>query len=530
MMAKRKILASFIILSSLFLFAGCHGSKGLATYETPEEFDTSRNFEITFWAKNDTNKAQTLVYQKAADDFHKAYPNVTVNIRLYTDYSKIYNDVITNISTNTTPNVCITYPDHIATYMTGENTVVALDDLMDDEKYGLGGFEVAFDGPARNEVIGKFLDECRIGEHYYALPYMRSTEALYINKDLVNKLGYEIPDEVTWDFVWEVSEAAMEKNADRTFKVNGQNVMIPFIYKSTDNMMITYLKQMNAGYSDAAGNIKIFNDTTKDLLYTVSKHVKSGAFSTFKISSYPGNFLNAGQCIFAIDSTAGASWMGSDAPLSDIPDESKVSFETVVTAIPQTGTGDPVMISQGPSVCIFNKEDSQEVLASWLFAQFLLTNDIQTGYAKTEGYVPVTTKARESEEYVDYLSRRGEDNDLYYSVKIDATNLLLSSTDNTFITPVFNGSASLRDAAGQLIESTAKSTRRKETIDEAYMNKLFSDITALYRLDSISTNAGAKADLGPLPKTSVILLSTLAGVWIVIIGIYAIKLVKTNKN
>lgn len=56
-----------------------------------------------------------------------------MNLNLYTDYGKIYNDVITNISTNTTPNVCITYPDHIATYLTGQNTVVPLDNLFADE-------------------------------------------------------------------------------------------------------------------------------------------------------------------------------------------------------------------------------------------------------------------------------------------------------------------------------------------------------------------------------------------------------------
>lgn len=122
----------------------------------PEEFDTSRNYEITFWAKNDTNKTQTEIYKKAIADFEALYPNITVNLNLYTDYGKIYNDVITNISTNTTPNVCITYPDHIATYLTGQNTVVPLDDLFADEKYGLGGTELAYDGPAREEVIPQF--------------------------------------------------------------------------------------------------------------------------------------------------------------------------------------------------------------------------------------------------------------------------------------------------------------------------------------------------------------------------------------
>ena len=84
------------------------------------------------------------------------------------------------------------------------------------------------------------------------------------------------------------------------FLVNGQKVMIPFIYKSTDNMMIQMLKQKNAGYSTAAGDIQIFNDTTKELLYEIAEHVKLGSFSTFKISSYPANFLNAGQCIFLL--------------------------------------------------------------------------------------------------------------------------------------------------------------------------------------------------------------------------------------
>ena len=88
----------------------------------------ARNYEITFWAKNDTNKTQTEIYKKAIEDFEELYPNITVNLRLYTDYGKIYNDVITNIATDTTPNVCITYPDHIATYLTGNNVVVPLDD------------------------------------------------------------------------------------------------------------------------------------------------------------------------------------------------------------------------------------------------------------------------------------------------------------------------------------------------------------------------------------------------------------------
>ena len=533
----RKLVAKGLILATmtgcLAGFAGCHGAKENLAFEMPEEFDTTKKHEITFWAKNDTNRTQVDIYEKAIADFEALYPNVKVNIRLYTDYGRIYNDVITNIATNTTPNVCITYPDHIATYLTGENQVVPMDALFFDKEYGLGGTEVKFDAPTQEEIIPKFLEECAFNGHYYAVPYMRSSECCYVNKTFVERLGYTLPEKLTWDFVWEVSEAAMQMERDDTFKVNRQKVMVPFIYKSTDNMMISMLKQRGAGYSTDAGAIEIFNDTTKELLYTVAEHGKTRAFSTFKISSYPANFLNAGQCIFAIDSTAGATWMGTDAPLCDIAEEKIVEFETVVMELPQFDWENPQMISQGPSMCIFNKEDPQEVLASWLFVQFMLTNEVQIAYAQTEGYVPVTLKAQNSAEYQDYLSRSGEDNNLYYSVKLDATKLLLDNINNTFVTPVFNGSASLRDAAGQMIEETVKGVRRKKTVDEEFITNLFSDMTSLYRLDQLELQGGAgqgEKVLGELPKASKVLLSALLGAWALILLYGVIQLVKSKRN
>jgi len=289
------------------------------------------------------------------------------------------------------------------------------------------------------------------------------------------------------------------------------------------------LQQKDAGYSTEMGEIQIFNDTTRELLYRIADHSVTKAFNTFKASGYPANFLNAGQCIFAIDSTAGATWMGSDAPLIDIAEEKLVKFETVIRPIPQFDPANPAMISQGPSLCVFNKEDPHEVLASWLFTQFMLTNSVQIAYAQTEGYCPVTSKAQQSEEYQDYLSRGGEDNDFYYPIKIQATRLLIDNTDKTFVTPVFNGSTALRNAAGQMIEEVKKGARRGETIDEAYLDALFAEMTSLYRLDQISSSGG-KVTFGELPVASRALLTILAASWICM-GIYvAVEQLKKKKT
>ena len=112
--------------------------------------------------------------------------------------------------------------------------------------------------------------------------------------------------------------------------------------------------------------------------------------------------------------------------------------------------------------------------------------------------------------------------------------MLLDHTEDTFVTPVFNGSASLRDAAGQLIENVTKSVRRKETIDEPYLERMFSDTISLYHLDSLSVgqngSAPEKLSLGKLPTGSVILLAALLTVWLLIGVIYLIKTVRSRNK
>ncbi len=527
---KVVILLIFAVFSTVFL-ASCHGIVALDHFVVPDSFDENEQYEITFWAKNDSNETQQQIYRKAIADFEKIYPNIKVTMKSFVNYNDIYREVLTNIQTGTTPNVCITYPDHIATYMTGENVMVALDSLINDEKYGLGGSEIKFDSVKRDEVVKKFLDEGQLGGEQYAIPFMRSTEACYINVDLVEALGFTLPETLTWDFIFEVCDAAMQpvgyNESGEPVYINGQTVMVPFLYKSTDNMMIQMLRQKGYDYSNDDGDILIFNDDTKSLLYMIADKVEEGTFTTFNISTqYPGDLINSGKCIFGIDSTAGATWIGSNSPNYEIDSGSIVDFRLEVMAIPQFDTENPQMISQGPSVCLFNKEDSGEVLASWLFAQYLLTNEVQIAYSETEGYVPVTTKAQNSPEYLDYLSRAGQldengSTDTYYAPKIAASKVLLDNIDNTFITPVFNGSASLRNAAGMLIEETGKAVKRKIEINDAQLESIFNKATSLYKLGEIKGSAESEQQMGELPAGAVALLASLGVVWLSI-GVYVL--------
>ena len=425
----------------------------------PDTFDATKEYNITFWAKNDSRNDQLEVYKNAITSFESIYPNIHVELKNYTDYNLIYNDVIINIPTNTTPNVCIAYPDHVATYMEGSNVVADLDQLINNESYGLGGKDLKFDSVKKDEIYPKFFEEGLINNKHSVLPFVRSSEALYINKDYVEKLGFTIPDIPTWDWVWSVCEKALEgKKTDQ--------VLYPLIYKSTDNMFISMKKQQNKPFTEN-GKVKYLTDDTKNMLVDLYDKANRGLYSTFKLVSYPANFLNKWQAVMAVDSTAGATWMGYGASTHDAGSKAEGDpFETVVRPIPQYDTASPKMISQGPSICVFGKDNPDEVVASFIFAQYLLTNDIQIGYAKTEGYIPVTTKATGSDQYKTYLANPNEN-----QVKINASKLVVDNINNTFITEVYNGSTYARNAASYLIEAVAAKNSSYKTF--ADMEELF---------------------------------------------------------
>ena len=72
-----------------------------------------------------------------------------------------------------------------------------------------------------------------------------------------------------------------------------------------------------------------------------------------------------------------------------------------------------------------------------------------------------------------------------------------------------------------MIEDVNKSVRRKQTVDEAYMEELYAEMVSLYRLDQIAASDG-KQSFGPLPDASRALLAALAICWAGM-GLYVIS-------
>ena len=101
-----------------------------------------------------------------------------------------------------------------------------------------------------------------------------------------------------------------------------------------------------------------------------------------------------------IGSTGGATYQQPNQT------NGEYEFEVGITAIPQANKENPKVISQGPSLCIFGKSNSQEVLASWLFVKFLTTNvDFQAEFSMVSGYVPVMQSVMENPTYAEHIAK-----------------------------------------------------------------------------------------------------------------------------
>lgn len=145
-------------------------------------------------------------------------------------------------------------------------------------------------------------------------------------------------------------------------------------------------------------------------------------------------------------------------------------FSVGITTIPQVDAAKPKVISQGPSLCLFNKENPQEVLASWLFMKYLATTpEFQAAFSMESGYVPVIQSVKDIPVYADFLSKAdGGEFVASLSVKV-----CLEQSNAYYTSPAFNGSSTARDQVGALLQKCITADDGGNL--DAMINKAFKD-------------------------------------------------------
>ena len=459
------LLATVMCLSCLALVGCGNSKKNLAEFVIPENGYDGSEVTITFYHTMGSNLREVL--DDAIVEFNKLYPNITVVHEQVGGYDDVRDQIKTEITVGNQPNIAYCYPDHVALYNLAK-AVVTLDDLIASEipvTRADGTTEVlGLTEDQINDFIKGYYEEGRqFGDgKMYTLPMSKSTEVLYYNKTFFEANNLTVP--TTWDELEQVCAQIKEIDPDS----------IPLGYDSEANWFITMCEQYGSDYTSATGEHFLFdNETNRAFVAKFREWYQKGYLTTQEISgAYTSNLFvkaasEAGNSYMSIGSSAGATHQRPEKVNGSYP------FEVGITTIPQLDASNPKVISQGPSLCIFNKSNPQEVIASWLFVKYLTTTvEFQAEFSMASGYVPVIKSVGENEVYKAEFLDKADGGDFIAAL---STKVCLAQEAAYYTSPAFNGSSTARDEVGKLMQ---KCLTDAATDVDAMIKSAFADAVA----------------------------------------------------
>ncbi len=466
----KKILVAVLLLAlciNCFAFVGCDNTdkKGSGAYELSEGATyNGEEVEITFYHTMGANLRTVL--DKYIVEFNKMYPNIKITHSQEGGYDDVRDKISKELTVGNQPNIAYCYPDHVALYnLTG--AVVTLDNLIastNEVKHADGTTETLGLTQAQiDDFIDAYYNEGKAfgDDLMYTLPLSKSTEVLYYNKTFFDANGLKVP--TTWDELEAVCKKILEIDPN----------CIPLGYDSEANWFITMCEQLKSPYTSATGDHFLFdNEANRAFVKRFSEWHEKGYVTTQEIyGAYTSGLFVAQtgtKSYMSIGSSAGAT---HQRPAKN--DDGEYPFEVGIATIPQMSADNKKVISQGPSVCIF-EADELEVIASWLFVKFLTTKvEFQAEFGMASGYVPVLESVAQNPVYSAFIAAAdGGNNIAALSAKV-----CLEQKDAYYVSPAFNGSSEARDQVGFLMQYCM--TNYKTAADkDAMIKKAFEDAVA----------------------------------------------------
>ena len=424
--------------------AGDQGSENAGTasvysnFTVPEGGYDGSEVTIKFYHTMGSN-LQTVL-NLYIEEFNKLYPNIHIESTSVGGYDDVRDQISTEITVGNQPNIAYCYPDHVALYNLAK-AVTTLDNLIDSTvtvTRADGTTETLGLTQAQKDdfIAGYYNEGKQFGDGaMYTMPLSKSTEVLYYNKTFFDANGLKVP--TTWDELADV--AAKIKAIDPE--------SIPLGYDSEANWFINMCEQYKSPYTSAKGDHYLFdNDVNRGFIKQFRDWYEKGYLTTQTLyGAYTSGLfttLTGTKSYMSIGSSAGATYQRPAKVDGAYP------FEVGIAPIPQVDANNGKVISQGPSVCIFQKSNPQEVVASWLFVKFLTTTvEFQAEFSMASGYVPVLKSVASNPVYADFIANaNGGDNVAALSAKV-----CLAQESYYYTSPAFNGSSTARDQVGALL-------------------------------------------------------------------------------
>ncbi|HNX16039.1 MAG TPA: extracellular solute-binding protein [Bacilli bacterium] len=446
--------------------------------------DSSNKITIDFW-HTFGDKVETAL-QAQVDRFAelvKANEGVDVEVKL--TYKGGYNDMPQQVKTalagGDSPTIAVAYPDHVADYIQSEGGtagkyVVNLQDFIDDSTATFGTDTYLGDTEAIDDFVPAFIDEGRgyTRDGMYSLPYMKSTEVMFYNMDIVKRAlpfynatyygpahgGAELAEgqlagyfnDITWDDLMDYAQVIKDHQSTIADELD-----VPVLYDSDSNLFISKLYQNGIGYSS-------INPTTKKgvidfesgearteaeaLVSKWQQECQAGLLTTKGVKGeYGSNYFKNEQTVFTVGSSGGSGYTFPEAG----------SFEVGIARVPTDNVSNAQYVTQGPTLTMLTHPRYSETKATqikkyaWKLLKFLTSKNVNVELTcnGSEGYLPVRNSCYTTEVFYDYIENGGDYAKVAQTVQDEIAGAYLN-------TAVFPGSATLRTQCGGIVTNVLK--------------------------------------------------------------------------
>jgi len=302
-------------------------------------------------------------FQQMADEFHKANPDIEVNIDVV-NWNSLLQTLQTDISGGTTPDL----------------SIIGTRWLLDFVKDGVAEPLDSFMTPQfRNRFVPIFLQPGSIGGKVYGLPIAASARAMFYNKEMLTKAGFP-NGPATWNDV--VAAAKKVKAAGAYgFGLQGKEI-------ETDVYWYYALWSYGGELVNKQGKAVAFDSPAGVKALTLYKMMIDQGLTETAVTSYNRedlqNLFKQGRLSMVITAPFLIGQIAKESP----------NLQYGIVPVPKGTTESTYAVTD--SIVMF--KNSKVKKSAFKFLDFIFTKEPRVLFNKNEGFLP-TTKAVAEDPY-----------------------------------------------------------------------------------------------------------------------------------
>ena len=370
------LLLAILVIVSLLTACSKKPDPQPATTQ-PTETKPAAPVELQFFYPVGVTGPLAQIIGNMVDEFNKAHPAIKVTATYAGGYGDTLTKTITSIKGGTPPDLAVLGASELYTLL-DMDAVLALDDL------------IAKDGGQKflDDFYPGLLKSGKSGGKLYSLPFQRSTQLLYYNKDAFKEVGLN-PEQApkTWT---ELSDAAKKLT-----KKDGANVVRWGVEIPTNSFIFQGFALQNGA--------QIFTEDGKKVFYDRPDNVEALQFwaDLAKAGVQPPGAIGSSNATTDFLAGKAAMLYTSTGSLGSVRD--KATFNWGVAFMPakkQFGTP-----TGGANVYVIKSIPKERQQTAWTFVKWLLEPERVAKWSIETGYIATRKSAYDVQAMKDYTAK-----------------------------------------------------------------------------------------------------------------------------